>query len=186
MSAGDLWQQARRQVAEYEQRSSELQLTLAAERAALEAQERETKKLEEGERGWGRWEGAALEFARPWPSEACLPPPTAAERAAFAKRAHEAEARVAAAAAAAAELRTEVDKASTQHSLLQKHLEMLRGSLKDASTQMDADRKRYQQHLSQLRAALDAYERHLAERLGGAEEAAAAGAVAAAAGQAAA
>lgn len=66
---------------------------------------------------------------------------------------------------------------------------MLRGSLKDASTQMEADRQRYQQHLSQLRAALAAYETHLAERQGSGgatAEQEAADAVAAAAGQAAA
>ncbi len=115
----------------------------------------------------------------------------AAERADFAKRAQEAEARAAAAATAAAELRGAVDKAAGQHSLLQKHLEMLRGGLRDASTQMEADRQRYQQHLSQLRAALQAYEGHLAGRPGGgsgvaAAEQEAADAVAAAAGQAAA
>jgi len=44
-----LWALARQQVAQFEQRSAELQLTLAAERDALEAQEREAKKLESGE-----------------------------------------------------------------------------------------------------------------------------------------
>ncbi len=48
-AGGDLWALARQQVAQFEQRSAELQLTLAAERDALEAQEREAKKLESGE-----------------------------------------------------------------------------------------------------------------------------------------
>lgn len=72
--------------------------------------------------------------------------------------------------------------------LLQKHLEMLRGSLEDANTQMGADCRRYQQHLFQLRAALAAYEKHLAKRLGSSDaaEQEAADLVATAAGQAAA
>ena len=54
----DLWQEARKQCANYERRSSELALALATEKAALEALQREVKKLEEGERrccGLGRW-----------------------------------------------------------------------------------------------------------------------------------
>lgn len=47
--ATELWAAARRQVAEYEQRSAELSLTLSAEKQALEAVEREVKKLMEGE-----------------------------------------------------------------------------------------------------------------------------------------
>ena len=141
---------------------------------------------------WGREErGRALESNSPFPGRSLPAPPLsypAVERADFAKRAQEAEARAAATAASAAELRTAAAKASGQHSLLQKHLEMLRGSLQEASTQMEADRQRYQQHLSQLRAALQAYEAHLAQRQGGgaagAAEQEAADAVAVAAGQA--
>ena len=44
---------ARQQVAAFEQRCAELQLTLAAERDALGAQEREAKQLESGERALG-------------------------------------------------------------------------------------------------------------------------------------
>ena len=47
----ELWQAARRQVAEYEQRSAELSLALATEKQALEAVEREVKKLDEGALG---------------------------------------------------------------------------------------------------------------------------------------
>ena len=46
----ELWQEARKQCADYERRSSELGLALATEKAALEALQREVKKLEEGER----------------------------------------------------------------------------------------------------------------------------------------
>lgn len=47
----ELWQAARRQVADYEQKSAELGLALATEKQALEAVEREVKKLEDGARG---------------------------------------------------------------------------------------------------------------------------------------
>lgn len=46
----DLWQAARKQVGEFEQRSAELALVLATEKQALEAVEREVKKIEEGAR----------------------------------------------------------------------------------------------------------------------------------------
>ena len=57
-TGGDLWAMARQQVAAFDQRCAELQLTLVAERDALGAQEREAKKLESGERALGaRGEG---------------------------------------------------------------------------------------------------------------------------------
>ena len=53
-----MWAMARQQVAAFDQRCAELQLTLVAERDALGAQEREAKKLESGERALGaRGEG---------------------------------------------------------------------------------------------------------------------------------
>lgn len=64
-AGGDLWAMARQQVASFEQRCAELQLTLAAERDALEAQEREAKKLESGERAFGGRGSEALEFHVP-------------------------------------------------------------------------------------------------------------------------
>ena len=45
----DTWRAARQQVHEAESRTQELQLVLSTEKAALEAAQREVKKLEEGE-----------------------------------------------------------------------------------------------------------------------------------------
>lgn len=45
--------------------------------------------------------------------------------------------------------------------VLNKHLELLRGSSRDAAQQLEADRKRYREHLSALRGQLAAFQAHL-------------------------
>lgn len=45
--------------------------------------------------------------------------------------------------------------------VLSKHLELLRGSSRDAAKQLEADRKRYREHLATLRSQLAAFRAHL-------------------------
>jgi hypothetical protein len=60
----DLWAAARRQVAEFEQKSSELAHILSAEKSALEAVEREVKQLERGGARFGEALLSAASFSR--------------------------------------------------------------------------------------------------------------------------
>lgn len=155
--AADLWQAARQNVAEFELRSAELSFVLNTERAALEAVEREVKKLEQGAtRDWAKETSASPQLTGP-----CLSLLVNAERTALVKRKQEAEARKAAAQQAAAELRVAADSGARDSALLQKHLDLLHASRQNASAQMEVDRRHYQQHLCQLRTQLQAYKAHV-------------------------
>ncbi|KAI3424475.1 hypothetical protein D9Q98_010025 [Chlorella vulgaris] len=83
------------------------------------------------------------------------------ERGGFSKRKTEAEGKKAVALAALTQLRAEADRAGKDSAVLQKHLELLRASCQDASTRMEADRQRYAQHVTQLRAQLEEFRAHV-------------------------
>ncbi|KAL4431301.1 hypothetical protein ABPG75_006557 [Micractinium tetrahymenae] len=126
----DLWQSARSQIASYEHRTSELQLTLSTEKEALEAVLREMKKLED-------------------------------ERSAMEGRADAAAAKCSEQRETLAETRAAANRAAKDTTVLNKHLELLRGSSREAAKQLEADRKRYRKHLATLRGQLAAFHAHL-------------------------
>lgn len=167
--AADLWASARTQLGLFEQRSSELSLVLNTEKASLSAVQQEVKQLEQGEFERVRRRAPVVErrFALNLPASLLTFEGSFdlshlyAERGGFSKRKTEAEGKKAVALAALAQLRAEADRAGKDSAVLQKHLELLRASCQDASTRMEADRQRYAQHVTQLRAQLEEFRAHV-------------------------
>ncbi|KAL4438490.1 hypothetical protein ABPG77_000138 [Micractinium sp. CCAP 211/92] len=83
------------------------------------------------------------------------------DRSALDGRADAADAQAAEARQALAEKRAAADRAAKDTTVLNKHLELLQGSSRDAAQQLEADRKRYREHLSALRGQLAAFQAHL-------------------------